>query len=241
MINTIALLDVETTSLDPATGHVVEVALALYSVEFRALIRARSWLCAAPPEEVAKTVHIHGIPPALVTARGVPFEEVAKQVGAIVTKEAQVFVAHLADFDRSWFPLHVQNAAPWVCSCNDIEWVRPSTSRALTAVALAHGVGVVAAHRALDDVMTLARLFERAAELGGDLQAMFARAMRPKVLVVANTPKPWEMPAGQWEILKAQLQDAGFRFVEQPEKRWQRSIARDDIAALPFETREVAA
>ncbi len=239
-MKTIAIIDLETTSLDPATGHVVEVALALWSIEFRALIRCRSWLCAAPAEEVAKTQAIHGIPPALVAARGVPFEEVAKQVGAIVTKEADVFVAHNSDFDRSWFPLHVQNAAPWVDTCNDLEWPRPSTSRGLVALALAHGVGVVAAHRALDDVLTLARLFERAAELGADLHAMLARAMRPKVLVAANTPKPWEIPDSEWQALKTQLQANGFRFVEQPEKRWQRSIARDDRAGLPFETREVS-
>jgi DNA polymerase-3 subunit epsilon len=239
-IRTIGIIDVETTSLDPATGHVVEVALAVYSVEHRALIRARSWLCAAPIEDVAATEHIHGIPPALVAARGVPFAEVAKQAHAITTKELDLLAAHHADFDRGWFPPFLQNAVPWVCTLEDIAWPRKSSSRALTSTALAHGVGVVRAHRALEDVLTLAALFDRAAEIGADLQALFAHAMRPKVLAVANTPKPWEMPAGDWETLKTKLQDAGFRFVEQPEKRWQRSIARDDIAALPFEVREVS-
>jgi DNA polymerase-3 subunit epsilon len=229
-MHVLALIDVETTSLEPLTGHVIEVGLGLYSVEHRTLIRCRSWLCAAPAAEVAKTQAIHGIPPALVAARGVPFEEVAKQVHAIVTKEAALYVAHNADFDRAWFPLHVQNAAPWACSCNDIEWLRPSASRGLTALALAHGVGVVAAHRALDDVMTLARLFERAAEIGGDVPAMLAKAMRPKgTFVVAGTNFD--------EARNALAKAAGFRW-EKP--HWMRRMAREDVTALPFAVREVA-
>jgi DNA polymerase III epsilon subunit-like protein len=225
----LALVDLETTSLDPNAGHVVEVALGLYSVDHRCLIRCRSWLCAAPAEEVAKTESVHGIPPELVAARGVPFEEVAKQVHAIVTKEATVFVAHNADFDRAWLPLYVQNAAPWACSCHDISWPKPSTSRGLTALALAHGIGVVAAHRALDDVLTLARLFERAAELGGDIPALLTRALRPKgVYAVADTKFD--------EARNALAKAAGFHW-EKP--HWVRKMAHDDVAALPFAVREL--
>jgi DNA polymerase-3 subunit epsilon len=228
-VNVLALIDLETTSLDPVTGCVVEVALGLWSVDHRSLIRCRSWLCAAPVEEVAKTQGVHGIPPELVAARGVPFEEVAKQVHAIVTKEANVFVAHNADFDRAWLPLFAQNAAPWACSCNDIEWVRPSTSRGLTALALAHGVGVVAAHRALDDVLTLARLFERAAELGGDINAMLTRALRPKGLYAISD-------RGFDEARNALAKSLGFRW-DKP--NWVRKMAHDDVKALPFDVFEL--
>lgn len=226
----LALLDTETTSTDHATGHVVEVALGLYDIEHGGLIRARSWLCTAPAEDVAASQYIHGVSPALVAARGVPFADVAKMVGAIVTKEAQAFAAHNADFDRAWFPLHVQNAAPWVDTCHDVEWPKRSTSRSLTAVALAHGVGVVRAHRALEDVLTLAALFDRAVELGADLPAMLARAMRPKVKVASLMP---------YEEGNATNRAHGFAWEPHPVKLWTRKIAREDIAGLPFQVREM--
>jgi len=230
-MDTLAIIDLETTGLDPATGHPVEVAIGLWSVEFRALIRCRSWLVAAPAAEVEKTVAVHGIPPALVAARGVPFEDVAKQVYAIVTKEAQAFVAYNANFDRAWLPAPVQNVAPWICACNDITWPRPSSSRSLLAVAHAHGVQVGALHRASDDVLLIARLLERCVELGADVDAMLARAMRPKgTFVVADTNFD--------EARNALAKEHGFRF-DRPTKTWVRRLAREDVAALPFATREV--
>ncbi len=230
-IRTIGIIDVETTSLDSSTGHVIEVALGLFSIEHGALIRARSWLCAAPAEAVTATEHVHGIPPALVAARGVPFEEVAKQIHAITTKEIDVLAAHQADFDRAWFPLFVQNAVPWICTLEDIKWPHRSTSRALTAIALAHGVGVVRAHRAMDDVLTLAALFDRAAELGEDLEAMLAHAMRPKArFAVADTTFD--------EARNVLAKEHGFRW-EKP--NWIRAMAIADTASLPFAVRQVTA
>lgn len=221
-MKTIGIIDLETTSLDPTKGHVVEAALALFSVEHRCFIRARSWLIAAPPDEVAATQHIHGISPALVAARGVPFEEVCKQVHAIATKEVSVLCAHHAAFDRSWLPAFVQNVTPWFCTM-DFEWPKPSTSRALIALALAQGVGVTRAHRALDDVMTLSAMFERSAELGADLPALITRALRPKVRVVADVPR------SQNDTLKAHA----FRW-DPDRSQWWREMVREEVAALPF-------
>lgn len=225
----LAIVDVETTSLDPSSGHVVEVALALYSVNHRSLVRARSWLCSAPAEAVAATQHVHGISPALVQTLGVPFATVADMVYKIASKEAGLFAAHNSDFDCAWFPRDVQDCRPWLDTCRDIDWPKPSTSRSLTAIALAHGVGVVRAHRALDDVLTLAALFERVAELGADIPALIERAMRPKVLVmVAETSFSEERNA----LAKA----ACFAF-DRPTKTWRRRMAAADCAALPFATR----
>lgn len=231
MLRHLAILDTETTSLDPAAGHVVEGALALWSLEHRALVRARSWLVKAPLDAVAATQHVHGIPPALVEARGVPFDAVCKQVLDIASREADCFVAHHSAFDRAWFPLDVQNVAPWVCSCDDIAWPRPSTSRSLTAIALAHGVGVTRAHRALDDVLTLAALFDRVAE-SHDVEAMLVRAMRPKAIYeVADRTFSEER--------NALAKSAGFRW-DAPTKSWRKSMAREDAGALPFAVKEVS-
>jgi DNA polymerase III subunit epsilon len=229
-MSVLALLDVETTSLDPSSGHVVELAIGLFSIEHRSLVRSRSWLIAAPPDAVAETEHVHGIPPALVKARGGPFDAVCKMLHAIFMKEVDVVCCHNAAFDIAWLPPYLQKAKPVVCSCDDLVWPRPSTSRSLTALALAHGVGVLSAHRALDDVLTLARLFERAAELGADVEAMIRHGLRPKATFVAN------VSYDDREKAKA----AGFRW-EPKTKLWTRRMARDDVSALDFPVREVTA
>lgn len=233
MIRNLLILDTETSSLDPTTGRLLEVATALWSVEHRSLVKVRSWIVRSETNEAES---VNGIPVALLRdhphASNVNMTN--KWVQAWAT-EADCIVAHSSDFDRQWFGDAVQ-ALPWACSCNDIEWPRPSTSRGLTALALAHGVGVVAAHRALDDVMTLVRLFERAAELGGNLEVMLTRALRPKALFeVADRGYSPERNA----LAKAN----GFRFDDKDagNKRWIRSMAVEDAEKLPFAVQRVAA
>jgi len=225
-MNVLAILDVETTSTEPAIGHVVEAAFALWSVEHRTVIRARSWLCAAPPEGVEATRHIHGIPPELVTARGVAFHEVAKQIHAIVLKEATWIGAWNADFDRAWMPHDVQNVVPWLDLCWDIDWPKATPDRKLLSVAHAHGVQVGALHRAPDDVLLVARLLERCAELGYGPQALIDQALRPRA-VFAVADRRFD------EERNRQAKDLGFRW--HPEsKTWRKKVALDSVDSLPF-------
>ena len=53
---------------------------------------------------------------------------------------------------------------------------------------LAHGVGVLDAHRALTDVETLSRLLTRVHEMGHPLPALIERAMRPRVKLQSLQP-----------------------------------------------------
>jgi DNA polymerase III epsilon subunit-like protein len=218
-VRTLMILDTETSSLDPSSGQLLEVAVAVWSVEHASLVFARSWLIYADDNPA---VAVNGIAPELLR-RGVGLEGVMTDVGEIFdTNACDAIVAHYADFDRKWFTPEIQ-ALPWACSCNDMAWPRLSSSRGLTSIALAHGVGVVAAHRALDDVMTLARLFERGVELGADVGEMVAQALRPKVRVVALTSFE------ERQIVKA------HRFSwDASAKVWWRNMAEEDVAALPF-------
>lgn len=217
------ILDTETSSLDPTTGHLLEVAVAVWSIEHRSLIRARSWLVRAPSNEA---VDINGIPEALLSL-GANRDEVMSEVYE-ASKVCDVVVAHNAPFDWKWFTPEIQSLA-WADSCNDMEWPRPSSSRGLTALALAHGLGVASAHRALDDVMTLVRLFERAAELGANIEAMVQRALRPKALFQAM------VSFEDRELAKA----ARFRWNEDGTKRWLRSMPPDDTTDLGFKVQQV--
>lgn len=216
-MKTLLVVDTETSSLDPETGSLLEVAAAVWSVEHRSLVRARSWLVQA---ESNQAVAINGIPERLLT-RGVERDVVMHQVHSIAIKECDALVAHNADFDAKWFSPEIQRLT-WICSCEDIDWPRPSTSRGLTALALTHGVGVVSAHRALDDVLTLCRLLERSAELS-DLDTMLMRTQRPKARFVANVPRHMN------DVLKE------HRFRWDPDRReWWRRMFVEDTKALPF-------
>jgi len=217
----ILVLDVETSGLDAAKDRVIEVAAAVYSLEHRAMVRARSWLIAGETNEAES---VNGIPPALLS-KGIDFDVVSRSIREIASRECQAIVAHSADFDRKWFSPDVQ-ALPWVCSMRDLTWPRSATSKSLVALALAHGVGVSAAHRALDDVMTLVRVFERAQELGADVPAMIASALRPKVRVVSLAPFE------DRERVKA----AGFEW-NAAKREWWRKMPAEDVAALPFAVR----
>jgi DNA polymerase-3 subunit epsilon len=217
----ILIIDTETTGLDETAAQVIEVAIAIYSVEHRSLVRARSWLVSG---ETNAAEAVNGIPSGMLS-QGIDFSVVNATVHNIAVKECDAIVAHGADFDRKWFSPDVQRL-PWVCSMRDLDWRRKPTSKSLVALALAYGVGVSAAHRALDDVMTLVRTFERAAELGEDIAALLARGARPKVHVVSLAP--FEQ--------KDEVKAAGFAW-DAGRKLWTRKMAADDVAALPFAVR----
>jgi len=228
-LETALLFDVETTGTDPTKDRVLEVGVGLFSIPHATMVRAASFLFHA---EENPAEFVNGLSPALLARFGTRGEGDWSEVGDWFAL-GDVIVAHHASFDRSFVPrriMEVEEPGPWVCSMDDIEWPRPSPSKSLVALCLAHGLGVARAHRALDDVLSLAALFERAAEMGSDLVAMLERAMRPKkkyrALVSFETNG----------LAKA----AGFRW--DPDGRmWWKTIVPEDLAglALPFVVVEV--
>ena len=220
----ILILDTETTGVDDG-AVCIEVACALYSLKHAAVVRSFSSLI-RHHENPAEAVN--RISPALLAEAPLP-----GNVWPVIDRMAlsvRAIVAHSADFDRRFVPPIVAANAPWVCSMDDLAWPRPA-GRSLVALALAHDLGVSHAHRAAVDVDLLARLFTRAAEMGADLEAMITRGLRPKALFVALVP--FER--------KDEAKVAGFKWDESVPKAWSRRMAIEDVAALPFKVREVAA
>ncbi|MFA9271558.1 MAG: hypothetical protein ACEQSX_12515 [Baekduiaceae bacterium] len=162
-MNTLLLLDVETGGLDPATDHLLEVGLVLWSVPHRSTIATASWLVRAPAN---KAEHVNGIRPALL-AEGREREWVVGRAQAWA-EHADAVAAHNAEFDRAWLP---DLGKPWICTCFDVEWPgralaggiereRERPGQSLVALCLAHGVGVASAHRAITDCLLIASLLE---------------------------------------------------------------------------------
>lgn len=177
----ILIVDVETTGTDPYKDHLIEVAAARYH-EQHGLVGCASWLVAAPNNDA---YHINGIDQALLLdARSMTHchEAFMRMMG-----NCRAIVAHNASFDKQWLP--GTPGRPWVCSQKHIEWpVETGRDVSLERLSLAHGLGVVAAHRAISDVMTLVRVFDQMRVWGSlkpdermfDVEYLIDRALRPR-------------------------------------------------------------
>jgi DNA polymerase-3 subunit epsilon len=226
MIRRLLILDTETTGLSHETDSVVEVAACLYDVER-----------ASPVISYSSIVHgqgnaaesVNGIPESLVEDPTVPTSARVWAFVARLVDHADAVVAHRADFDYGFVPKYLVElrAKPWVCSKFDIEWPKQrEQGEHLTHLALAHGLGLVTAHRAMADVDTLVRLFQRVAEMGVNVQSMLAKAMRPRVKVVSLAPFE------QKDVVKK----SGFAW-DPAARVWWRRMPEEDVSSLPFKAR----
>jgi DNA polymerase-3 subunit epsilon len=214
------ILDTETTALHPDDGDCIEVGAVLFDVGSRAVLQQLSFLlpCQANPAE-----GINGIP-AAVTRLPQPTEAALTLFTALV-EAADAVVAHHAAFDRQWFGHGALPALtiPWICSMEDIRWPAELQLRAnpsLRDLALAHGVPVWAAHRALTDCDYLVHVFQRCAQLEG-------------LLVAAQEPR--ELYRARLSYSERHLaREAGFRWNEPVAGAWSRRLSKREAEALSF-------
>lgn len=218
------IIDTETDGLDPTVNRALEVGCILYDlvaatplVSFASLIEANA----------NAAEHVNRIPPAALSKASSP-QWVWKQVEDLM-RDAQVILAHRAEFDRAFVPKQFADALPWVCTKSDMQW--PKQTRpdpALVALALEHDLGVAYAHRALADCDLISRLLTRSTELGSNLVDMIRHGMRPKARFQALVSYDDREKA----------KTAGFQW-DGATKTWWRTMAIDDVAALPFKTRRI--
>jgi len=221
-IKYVALLDTETTGMDPKVDRTIEVAVALFDVahaqpviSFASLIRGESNAAFA----------VNGIPAGMLpSAREA--DPVWRAVRWII-EPATVIIAHNAEFDWQFCPNFDK---PWACSENDFKWPGRERGGSLVHLALSLGLGVASAHRAMADVDTLSRIFTRLAERGHDLQAIIRHAMRPKAMFHSLASYD------DREMVK----QAGFRW-DPSKKIWWRRMPEEDAKGLPFKVNKVVA
>jgi DNA polymerase-3 subunit epsilon len=215
------IVDTETTGLTPAKGRCIEVGAVLFHVPSRAVLSQLSFLlpCSSNPAE-----RVNGIA-AAVTRLEQPRDQFLACLEAMAAA-ADVLVAHNAAFDRQWFgreelpPLQ----RPWLCSMEDIRWPAERHLRATPSVrdlALAYGVPVWAAHRALTDCIYIAQVFEREAQL----EALLQQALLPRKLYRAR------LAYDQRHLAK----EAGFRWNEGVQGAWSKRLTEAERGLLPFE------
>ncbi|MEB3826425.1 3'-5' exonuclease [Phormidium sp. CCY1219] len=229
-VDRVLIVDTETTDLDIQRGQVIEVGAILYSVKHRTALQECSTLIPADSNPAA---HINRIKETAL--RNITVELTHRGLAMLtdMAREAELVVAHNAQFDKKWFGLPKNDEIPiptlfnangqplsWVCTCHDFEWpkqTRPGQS--LVHLALAHDIGVSTAHRALTDCQLIAALFDRME----NLEEMFERALRPKARFKAVVSYDDRNLAKQ----------AGFQWFDE-RKSWERIMAVEDSQRLPF-------
>lgn len=221
----ILILDTETTGLDNVKDDCLEVGSILFNVKSRSVLAQQSFLL---PVENNNAENINNIP-AEITRLPQPLSEAIKYFESLV-RASDVIVAHNAEFDMKWFGFNrlPQIDKQWICSMDDITWPEDKQLKNRPSVrdlALAYGVPVWSAHRALTDCIYLAEVFKRCSEL----EKLLIRALEPKVLLRA------EISYEDRYLAK----NAGFRWNDAIKGAWSRKMSRRDIEKLEFPVHEV--
>jgi DNA polymerase-3 subunit epsilon len=213
----ITIVDTETTGVDPERDQIIEIAAILYSLTHAAPVESFSYLlsCADNP-----AVQVNGILPE-ITMLSDDYENLLD----CMEGRSIAYLAHNASFDQSFLK---RDAIPFVDSMRQIEWPVPCGSKALVAIALAHGVGVASAHRAMADCDTLSRLLTRVHEMGVDLEQLIARAMLPRVKIKALVSYDDRQLA----------KDARFQW-DGDTKTWWREFIEGEVPEFAFKTRVI--
>ncbi|MGD1874308.1 MAG: 3'-5' exonuclease [Mastigocoleus sp.] len=239
MVENVLIVDTETTALEPELGQVIEVGAILYSVKYQTIIQQVATLLPAQ-NNPAQSINRIDVAPLLEidekTANiGLQMivEMAKKSEFAMVHGHPPSAIAHNAEFDKKWFgiprtgeielPVLVDGGGKplrWLCTCDDFEFPNQIRQRmSLVDLALAHGIGVYANHRALTDCQLIAWLFD----VMEDLQGMFVRAARVKGRYIALV---------SFED-RGLAKEAGFRWFPKT-KTWERVMAKEDVEGLGF-------
>lgn len=222
------IIDTETSGLED-TAAIIEVGAILYSVTNQCVLQELSTLL--PGEGKNEAESINRIKPAALQEMYSLADFQAMELLFSMSKKADVYVAHNAEFDSKQVFGSTKFLAlaslPWLCTMSDFKWPLATREQgSLINLALDHGIGVASAHRALTDCRLIAALFDRMT----DLQAMFQVAMRPKAVFQAM------VSYDDRELAK----QAGFKW-NGTDKTWTRSLALEDAAQLPFRVRRLDA
>lgn len=219
-MDSVSILDTETTGLDPSRNKCIEVAVIRYSITHHAVIDCFSSLIIGESNEAESVNKI----PSQLLPYGMVREHAWEQVAEICSLTDHV-LAHNADFDKQWIP-DTFPKMKWIDTCNGIRWPMESRPGAnLVQLSLDHGLAVMDPHRALNDCLMIARLLTRVAELGFDLTEMLQMGLRPTAVFRACVNYQ------DMDIAK----DNGFKWYN-PDKMWIRKMAIEDTKALPFKT-----
>lgn len=179
MIENILILDTETTGLYTNKGHkVIEIAVILFNLKYKAVLQSFSTLCPCDENPVEHINHI----PSLLTNVTYPYYEDRETPNGMEKRyfmddilygmayAAQAIVAHNAAFDRAFVAMMGEcgddlSRRKWICTKSNFTWPVHLTRFRLEDVCNGMGVPYINAHRAMNDCQLLAQCFEKVQDL----------------------------------------------------------------------------
>lgn len=229
------IIDTETNGIDPETCDLLEFGWASIDCVTGSLLDCGSWRVYHEAVDVGP-VDIHGITPRMMqdvwSEAPCPAAWLNWTWESTEAESPMFLIAHNASFDRRVLERRgLYPEIPWVCTYEQFRW--PGIDKPLRQVdlALRLGVGVTTAHRAINDVLTLQRCLERAADLYADhaLEPRFETALSERMV---------EVVALVSYDNRAVARDAGFRW-DAVARQWTRRMRESDVPALGFPVRPV--
>lgn len=212
-VMTLAIIDCETTGLDPERHKMIELAIGRLSIDLGAgdvvdVTPPHSWL-EDPAEdltiEIERLTHITSD---MLIGKWIPDAEVMHALCGV-----DAIVAHNAKFDRAFVTRRFPTLAnlPWACSMNEIDWptLGWSGGRSIASLLTQAGFFLPDAHRAAADVWATTCLLASVAGDGRSVAAQLIDTARRVTHRLYANRAPFEHK----DVLKA----AGYRW--SPERR----------------------
>lgn len=222
----ILVIDTETTGLDPQVDKPIEIAAILWSTQYKSIVLQVSTLISYNHQVLNPVESINKIPHKLLQ-EDFPFQSALSLINHM-SNSAKYICAHNANFDREFCKKITELKIPfsnWI-DTQDIQYPNSRYCRgtSLNNLAIAHGIPIVDAHRALDDCRTLTKLLS----LVPNLEEELGKAARPKVLVRSLEEKPGALS-----------KEYGFKWHSLIPYSWAKYMPEEDIRLLPFSATKV--
>lgn len=218
----IVILDTETTGLDAAKGNLLEIAAILYHVPTRSILCQASTLRYA---EDNAAYHVNRIEVEALKKTPPKIEITGMLLIRQMMYEADVIVAHNAEFDKKWIELipdfqEVVKNKKWICTKNDVIWpIRKGVSLSLITICADLGVPIVNIHRAHADCLLLLN----ALECMEDIESFLDKSGKGRLTYHAN------IGYEQRQIVK----ESGFQW-DNIKKVWHAKLTPEQAATMPF-------